>query len=207
MRGTINPGDPGDTSCVGWQLMALKSAHLAGLNVGGSTFSGINKWLDSVAVHDGTEYSYQPGQGSAPTMSAVGLLCRQYLGAKRDNPMLTGGMDYIMHHLPDEAFKNVYYWYYATQVMHNMNNYDWDQWNRKMRDLLVRTQSREENCSKGSWDPANDAWGKHGGRVMQTALSTLTLEIYYRYLPLFKAEAEAAGGAAPAAAKPDKKGK
>ena len=33
---------------------------------------------------------------------------------------------------------------------------------------------------------------------MQTALSTLTLEIYYRYLPLFKADAEAAAGAAPA---------
>ena len=36
---------------------------MAGLNVGGSVFSGTSKWLDSVAVHDGTEYAYQPGQG------------------------------------------------------------------------------------------------------------------------------------------------
>ena len=59
-----NPKDPGDTSVVGWQLMALKRPHMAGLNVGGSVFSGTSKWLDSVAVHDGAEYAYQPEPGS-----------------------------------------------------------------------------------------------------------------------------------------------
>jgi hypothetical protein len=194
-----NPGDAGDTSVVGWQVMALKSAHMAGLSVGGSAFSGASKWLDSVAVHDGTEYGYTPG-GSSPTMTAVGLLCRQYLGAKRDNPMLTGGMAYIMNHLPDEGFSNIYYWYYATQVMHNMSGYEWDTWNRKMRDLLVRTQVRSvHECANGSWAPEKDAWGRSGGRLMQTSLSALTLEIYYRYLPLFKTgEGDGAGTAAKA---------
>ena len=139
-------------------------------------------------MHDGTEYAYQPGQGPSNTMTSVGLLCRQYLGAKRDNPMLIGGMDYLMNHLPDEGFPNIYYWYYATQVMHNMSGYEWDTWNRKMRDLLVHTQVRNVNeCANGSWAPEKDAWGRQGGRVMQTSLSCLTLEIYYRYLPLFKA--------------------
>jgi hypothetical protein len=184
-----NPGDAGDTSVVGWQVMALKSAHMAGLNVGGSAFSGASKWLDSVAVHDGTEYGYTAG-GSSPTMSAVGLLCRQYLGAKRDSPMLTGGMAYLMNHMPDESFPTIYYWYYATQVLHNMGGSEWDTWNRKMRDLLVRTQVRSvDECANGSWSPAKDQFGSAGGRIMQTSLSALTLEIYYRYLPLFKAEA------------------
>jgi hypothetical protein len=202
-----NPGDAGDTSVVGWQLMALKSAHMAGLDVGGastgSAFMGTSKWLDSVSVHDGTEYAYQPGQAPMPTMTSVGLLCRQYLGAKRDNPMLTGGMKYLLDHLPDDAFPNVYYWYYATQVMHNMSGYEWDTWNRKMRDILVRTQSRStDECSNGSWAPERDAWGKRGGRVMQTSLSCLTLEIYYRYLPLFKADAGGGDGVAAKAQAP-----
>ncbi len=192
-----NPKDPGDTSVAGWQLMALKSAQMAGLNVGGSVFTGTSKWLDSVAVHDGTEYSYQPGQAPINTMTSVGLLCRQYLGAKHNNPMLTGGVAYLMNHLPDEDFPNVYYWYYATQVMHNMsltNRTDWDTWNRKMRDLLVETQVRKvDECANGSWAPEKDAWGRRGGRVMQTSLSTLTLEVYYRYLPLFKVDADDAG--------------
>jgi hypothetical protein len=189
-----NPKDPGDTSVVGWQLMALKSAHMAGLDVGGSVLSGTSKWLDSVAANNGAEYGYQPGTGPAPTMTSVGLLCRQYLGANRDNPMLIGGMAYLMKNLPDEGLSNVYYWYYATQVMHNMSGYEWDTWNRKMRDLLVRTQVRSaDQCANGSWSPEKDAWGRRGGRVMQTSLSTLTLEIYYRYLPLFKAEAAGGG--------------
>ena len=145
---------------------------MAGLNVGGAVFSATGKWLDSVAVHDGTEYAYQPGDGSSPTMTAVGLLGRQYLGAKHDSPMLSGGMKYLMNHLPDENLPNIYYWYYATQVMHNMSGLEWDTWNRKMRNILVRTQVRNvDQCANGSWDPAKDAWGSHGGRVMTTSLS------------------------------------
>ena len=123
-------------------------------------------------------------------MTSVGLLGRQYLGSKHDGPMLTGGVKYLMDHLPDESMSNIYYWYYATQVMHNMSGYEWDTWNRTMRNLLVKTQVRNvDECANGSWNPEQDHWGKRGGRVMQTSLSALTLEIYYRYLPIFKAEA------------------
>ena len=196
-----NPGDPGDTSVVGWQVMALKSAVMAGLDVGGASaamsevpaFQGAKKWLDSCQKGNyNSEYAYTPDAGSSTTMTSVGLLCRQYLGAKREDPMMTNGVQYLMAHLPDLGVPNVYYWYYATQVLHNMNGYEWDQWNRKMRRLLVDTQNKDSStCANGSWNPDGDQWGSHGGRVMKTSLSTLTLEIYYRYLPLFKASADA----------------
>jgi len=47
----------------------------------------------------------------------------------------------------------VYYWYYATQVLHNVPGPDWDNWNRKMRKLLITTQAKT-GCAEGSWDPA-----------------------------------------------------
>jgi hypothetical protein len=191
-----NPRDPGDTCVLGWQLTALKSAHLAGLDVGGDVFAKASKFLDSVSIRNGAEYGYQPGMVSSPTMTAVGLLGRQYLGAKHDNPMLTGGAAYLMKRLPNAEQPNIYYWYYGTQVMHNMGGNEWDTWWRKIRDNLVRTHVRDvTSCAYGSWDPAKDAWGKRGGRLMETSLSTLTLEVYYRYLPLFKPEASVKGDA------------
>ena len=93
--------------------------------------------------------------------------------------------------MPNEESLNIYYWYYGTQVMHNMYGSDWDVWNRKTHDVLVGTQVRDvASCANGSWDPEKDAWGKRGGRLMETSLSALTLEIYYRYLPLYKEEAK-----------------
>ena len=43
------PGDPGDTSQLGWQWMALKSAELAGIPSGEPTRQGIMRFLRSVA--------------------------------------------------------------------------------------------------------------------------------------------------------------
>ena len=71
--------------------------------------------------------------------------------------------------------------------MHNFSGPQWDVWNRKMRQLLINTQAKD-SCAAGSWDPdkpTKDAWGAQGGRLMVTSLSALTLEVYYRYAPLW----------------------
>jgi hypothetical protein len=195
------PQEEGDTSVVGWQIMALKSAQMAGLQVPSGSMSPLNtgsKWLDSVKSGPAdSRFSYQPDRRDpSNTMTSVGLLCRQYLGMHRDDPAMTEGVKYLMANQPDQAARNVYYWYYASQVMHNMLGYDWDTWNRKMRRILVDTQCRDTGtCANGSWDPAGDVWAQRGGRLMMTSLSALTLEIYYRYLPLFKTELEGAAAA------------
>ena len=76
--------------------------------------------------------------------------------------------------------------------MHNYSGSNWDVWNRKMRRLLIDTQDKED-CAAGSWNPdkpAPDKYGSQGGRIMMTSFGALTLEVYYRYLPLYKLEME-----------------
>ena len=78
----------------------------------------------------------------------------------------------------------MYYNYYATQVLHHWGGPEWDRWNSVMREHLIRTQIRDGHAT-GSWDIA-DRHGYVGGRVYMTTLALLTLEVYYRHLPLYQ---------------------
>jgi len=182
------PLDEGDTSVFGWMVMALKSAQMAGLSVSSQTMAGDHRFLKLVSNGKG-QFAYVPGGGGGSNaMAAVGLLCTQYLGAPRQDPEIAGGMNFLMAHMPDVGHRDIYYWYYGTQVMHNLPGYEWDTWNRKMRKILIETQATK-GCAAGSWDPdlpSKDHHGSAGGRIMMTSLSALTLEVYYRYLPLYK---------------------
>lgn len=214
------PRTPGDTSVVGWQIMALKSGQMAYLTVNPTVFEKAKVFLKSVST--GTPGSMGCGgmfgyvePGASPTLSAVGLLCCQYMGLPRTDRAMIEGTAFLMSNQPGAGGRNLYYWYYATQVLHNQPGPDWDVWNRKMRRTLIDTQSKEGNCAAGSWDPKApqaDAFGDAGGRLMITSLSALTLEVYYRYLPLYKLDKEGGVGVAPAgaaakpAAKPADKG-
>ena len=187
------PGELGDTSVFGWQMTALRAAQLAGLNVKTATLDGAKKWLAPVSKKDrdgvaSGEFSDTPDGVATPMMSAVGLLCNQYLQTPRTDPLIVGGVRYLKANQPDDKTRDVCYWFYATLAMHNMADKDWDAWHRKITKVLVYSQVYG-GCADGSWNPEKptaDRWGAEGGRLMTTSFSCLTLEIYYRYLPIFK---------------------
>jgi hypothetical protein len=177
-----------DTSVSGWQLMALKSGEMSGLVVPKETYAGVSRWLASVQSKESPgQFSYHPTQEVSPTMTAEGLLMRQYLGAKRNDAQLIAGANFLQTRLPDFGQRDSYYWYYATQVMFHMQGEHWSAWNNSLRDTLVETQAKT-GPSTGSWDPAlptPEKWSNAGGRHYVTCLNLLMLEVYYRHLPLY----------------------
>jgi hypothetical protein len=174
----------GDTSVVGWQLMALQSARSANLTIPDETWGMADLYLDSVQHNGGSRYSYQAGGGPTNVMTAEALLCRMYLGWAMDKPGLTEGVQWLAEsHLPREN-QNHYYWYYGTQVMHHHGGPEWEAWNLRMRDILCETQETRGHLA-GSWAPRGEHSGA-GGRIYCTALSICTLEVYYRHLPIFR---------------------
>lgn len=180
------PRDPGDLSVTGWQLMALHSARAAGLNIDSKALVAASRYLDSVQTDRiGSRYAYQTGGPPTPAMTAEGLLSRMYLGTRRDDRGLAIGVDWLSQdQLPERGKPNIYYWYYATQVMHHWGGPEWDRWNLAIRDMLVTTQVRQGH-EEGSWDP-DSTHGSQGGRIYSTALACCTLEVYYRHAPLFR---------------------
>jgi len=187
------PGQAGDTSVFGWQLMALRSARIAGMNVPKSTMTLSRRWLNNArAATDSSMFAYMPGMPATPVMTAEALLCRQLLGDAPNARGMGRGTAIVLRHLTGSFdSRNYYYWYYATQLMHNTGGKTWARWNPLIRERLVAEQvtGPAAGHASGSWqpaDPSTDRWGRTGGPIMQTALGLLTLEVYYRYLPMYQ---------------------
>jgi hypothetical protein len=179
------PQQAGDTSVVGWQLMALKSGHMSNLVVPPLVVHRASLFLDSVQSNDGAMYGYQ-GRAGGEATTAIGTLCRMYLGWKKDNPELQHSVEYLSHHGPSGA--NMYYNYYATQVMRHWEGEAWLTWNGQMRDQLVHAQAKQGH-EDGSWfTGTGDNGTGAGGRLYCTAMSTMILEVYYRHLPLYRSQ-------------------
>ena len=177
-----------DTSITGWFVMALESGRSAGLEVNVSVLKKVNDYLDTASSFDDAAYGYQANSGASPAMTAEGLLCRQYTIWKRDHPPLRRGIKALLLDAPFTlSDRDVYYWYYATQVMHHFGGSDWRKWNDVMRVELPKAQvigGRED----GSWAPQGDRWGRNHGRLYTTCLSLYCLEVYYRHMPLYAAD-------------------
>lgn len=182
------PREGSDLSVTGWVMMALQSGRMAGLEVPSDTFDRISKYLDTVSREDGELYAYRRMDSAKRSMTAEGLLCRQYLGWKRDDPRLLGGVDFLLANKPQwkAGRRNVYYWYYATQVCHHMEGEIWQEWNTEMKKTLP-THQVKKGKERGSWTPQPDVpWDRLGGRLFTTCLSTYMLEVYYRHLPIYR---------------------
>lgn len=175
------PGEVGDTTVTGWQLMALKSAQMSYLRVPGPVFNKVTSFLNGVQADGGARYGYLTA-GKEPTTTAVGLLCRMYLGWGPDSSPLRMGVKYLSEHGPSTS--DMYFNYYATQVMHHFGGPLWEPWNEKMREHLIQMQATQGHES-GSWYFRN----RHtdpGGRLLVTALAVMTLEVYYRHMPIYR---------------------
>ncbi len=191
------PGQAGDTSVTGWQLMALRSAQVAGLHVPQAVFDRANRFLDRCQTNSlGSFYSYMPRGGVRVALTAESLLCRMYSGWTPRHAALREGCAWLLGaHPPSVRRSDMYYWYYATQVMHHMGSPYWPEWNEQMREILVRTQETRGHAA-GSWAPQG-GHDRSGGRLYMTSLAICCLEVYYRHLPLYRQVA--LGGEAPPA--------
>ena len=196
-----NKNQQADTSVLGWQVLALHSAKQAFLDMPDNVMPSAALYLDkaraSITATEGGQqirygnrgglYGYLPKQGFKRSMTAEGLLCRMMMGWKISNPGLQEGIGFLVnHHLPDIQKKDLYYWYYATQMMHHVGGEPWDKWNSRMRVILPRLQETKGH-QIGSWPPGTDSsHGGQGGRLYATAFATAILEVYYRHAPLFR---------------------
>ncbi len=186
------PGDPGDLSLFGWKAMALKSVSRSGIKVPDEVERRMRRFLDSCGAGVGGLARYRPSEGKpSETMTAEALACRMLLDYPLNREAKQEAIEMILRYLPGTQPDNVYFWYYATLALFQLQDENWRVWNQAMKARLLQTQEPAYSADAGSWTP-DGVWGGYGGRVYSTAMSCLCLEVYYRYLPLYQRSMAAA---------------
>ena len=182
-----NPGDPGDTSVYGWQVMALKSGLMAGADLPEGVLEKAGRWLDNVGggKHGGI-YGYTSKGYHGPGMVAEGMFCQQLLGIPRTDPRMLESAAHLAERLPRRQSVDFYYFYYGCLALYQHQGPIWKAWNERMRGLLLSLQTQDGEQS-GSWK-ARGARPQDYGRLVSTTMAVLSLEVYYRYLPLYGLE-------------------
>jgi hypothetical protein len=187
-----------DTSVSGWQIQALKAAHLTGIpgieDIVHPVLENAMKNIDRVFnAQDGT-YGYRKandlynGHGQRfHFLTGVGVLVKLFWLGRADRDIRAALKDIeskeLSYTTPD---CNLYAWYYDTQACFQAQGSAWDWWNARFQDMLTSQQSAD-----GSWPPTGNAYEAGGfatnpagdGPVYRTTLCCLMLEVFYRYLP------------------------
>ena len=201
-KGSVPKGE-GDMSVTGWQIMAIKSGMCSDLKVPEQAVERSRTFLKNSARDYGQScYIVSRKEAGSLAVTAIGMLCRIFLGGegyedeinqtrgfllskemKNNRPVPGGASKQLVHDL--------YYTYYACLSMFQMGGEAWAAWNAMFRDALVKAQVHKVTEGgkfvRGSWDPKNHKRGTgKAGRVYCTAMAILSLEVYYRFLPVYK---------------------
>lgn len=193
-----------DASVTGWNVMALKSAAVGGLNTGNS-LEGARQWLrrtwqaanpqwKSLGSTEESRFPYTwnatdntfsiDAVGSpAHDLACVGALCAVFLNHKSGDVMLETMCNYSMkHQLPAAYPCNTYYLYYNSMAMFQAGGDRWRTWGKTVPSMLVAAQRKTSDCYDGSWDYAGTVFpGHQTGRLLSTAYCCLSLEVYWRW--------------------------
>jgi hypothetical protein len=167
-----------DISVTICQIMALRSARNAGIEIQKSTIDRAVRYVRDCQNQDGG-FRYQLGRGgSAWPRSAAGVASLYYAGIYEGDD-IDRGLDYLLRTaLPGQQTSSTHYFYghyYSVQAMYLAGGDYWATWWPAIRDELI-TRQREDD----------DLWTDSYGESYGTAMALIILQMPKRYLPIFQ---------------------
>ncbi len=179
------PGKGGEMTLSVWQMMALRSAMEAGVEVPGRAVARAKEFLRRLTDSSGA-VRYVPGGECSMGSTGAGLFAKCMFGMA-ERGAVDRGLEALREMSRDEEpgpelariRVALYAWHYRTLVEFQRQGKGWREWNRALRPHLVSTQLTRGHAA-GSWSISDYP---EMGRVYSTALCILMLEVYYRYPP------------------------
>ena len=184
-----------DTSYMGWCVQALKAAHMAGIGAPDETKKAMRSAILALKRNSNNAgwFGYVNNQPAHTGLSGAGILSLQLMGSIADREV-KNGIDWCTKNLSfdwdkPEQPRPLYVWYYLTQAYFHEGGRNWNNWNS----LFSKTLAGKQNIIRGASADGKDIgfWETPGpsekeyGRVYDTTLCALMLQVYYRYLPTY----------------------
>ena len=181
------PGDSdADLSVTVWQLMALRAARNAGLEVPRKAIDdavGYVKRTFSERGHpeDGkSAFGYEVGHGPTFSTAAEGLLSMQVCGRYEDKEVIAAS-HYLLRNEPKPHERWFYYGiYYYAQGMAQRGGEFASTAKQAAARVLLKAQERDGSWRAHNGDEANN------GRVYTTAMALLSLSVHHNFLPIYQ---------------------
>ena len=178
-----------DLSASVWQLMSLRSAKNAGLDVPSSAIEeavgylqrSYHSSLDSKGepVNKKSGFAYQPGGHPEYTTTAAGLLAMQVCG-EYESPFVKGAADWLLENEPNTGRKFFFYGtYYYSQGMYQRGGDHAKIARKKVEEIMLKLQRGD-----GSWHGSGSE--NSAGQIYSTSMAILSLAVKYHYLPIYQ---------------------
>ena len=168
-----------DISVTVLQVVALRAAKNAGLDVPGETIENAIAYVRSCSDEKTGGFTYTArggGAGYARTAAAIYSLqvCGQY-----DDPLIKGASEYLFKST-DKSYWT-YGSYYAAPAQYMIGGETWRKWYAMMKEALLTQVKRGSDGCHWDFHHSGDV-----GPLYSTAVYTSILAMPYHYIPLYQ---------------------
>ena len=174
-RYDLNIQQAGDASVSGWQVLALKSALEAQIDVSPETMQRVRQFYENLADPNTGTTGYTHRGDPTDLTTAVGLIVQEFILNEPHSPLALKAVEHLQRRAAAGVGNSadMYTLYNGTLAMFLARGAAWRQWNGEVRDAIVKRQEKQ-GCARGSWH-------HQYRRTLDTAWAVLALEVYYRY--------------------------
>jgi hypothetical protein len=178
------PRKPGETPTLAthvWPVLALQCGRWAKLADVSKSQKLAWEFLNARRFKGGLYYTDAEGHKS-PLATARAVLCRSYFSENLEGRAGAEVAKYLVG--KDRPLHDAEYDFLVTLILYHRNGAVWSAWDKKQKAQLIPAQ-QQNGLRRGSWYDAKDRQAKKRGQLYQTAMRAMSLEVYYRLLPIY----------------------
>jgi squalene cyclase len=171
-----------DISVTVLQVVALRAAKNAGLNVPQTTIDNAVAYVKRCFHPASGGFTYQPNREPGFARTAAALYSLQVCGLY-DDEMVKRASEYLLKYNREREQWFTYGNFYAAPGQYMVGGETWKKWYSQLKEVLLRNVSTRNDFAW--WEPKLDH-GRAVGSVYCTGVYVMILAMPYHYIPLYQ---------------------